>query len=106
MEHTPELWKAECKRQYIGGMIVDDDLCVMHGHVRICNVRTVTMSNGYPDKSSWANAHLLAAAPTMYEALYKIGYDPIGHPEATHGEVCKDIVEIARAAIAKTEGGA
>lgn len=37
----------------------------------------------------------------LVKALRHIGYEPIGHAEATHREVCKGMTEIARAALAK-----
>jgi hypothetical protein len=37
----------------------------------------------------------------LVKALRHIGYEPIGHAEATDREVCEGMTEIARAALAK-----
>lgn len=47
-----------------------------------------------------SNAHLIAAAPELLEALHKIGYAP---PEGPAGPTLSECVQIARAAIAKAE---
>lgn len=40
-----------------------------------------------------------AVAETMSKALNTIGYEPIGHAEATHAEVLQGCTDIARAAL-------
>lgn len=47
---------------------------------------------------------LILAAPELLEALKRIAFEPIGHPEASHQEVLDGVVHIARAAVAKAEG--
>jgi hypothetical protein len=49
-------------------------------------------------------AFLIAEAPNMLKALHKIAYEPIGEADATHERVYRDIVEIARGAVAKVKG--
>jgi hypothetical protein len=49
------------------------------------------------------DAPLIVAAPEMQEALDTIANKPIGHPEASAAQVLAQIVEIARAALAKAK---
>ena len=55
------------------------------------------------------NRPIIAAAPSMYDALHQIAYEPFGHDEATDREVLDAITALARqtvAAIAKHVEGA
>jgi len=54
------------------------------------------------------NAHdaLVADKARLVEALHKIAYEPIGHPEASYAYVYNRLVEEARAALDAVKGGA
>ncbi len=58
------------------------------------------------DPEMIANARLIAAAPDLLAALHKIGYEPIGHAEASDRQILEDITQIARSAIATARGSA
>ncbi|MGE0528775.1 MAG: hypothetical protein AB7G93_09415 [Bdellovibrionales bacterium] len=60
-------------------------------------------SFGFDREQEEANARLIAAAPTMLEALKQVVvfYDPLVHREVPVHE----LREVVRAAIAKAEGG-
>ena len=52
------------------------------------------------DQLTEANAHLIAAAPEMYEAL-KLYHD---HQKGTKGHYCWKCAEVIESALAKAEG--
>jgi len=86
----------------------DGDSLVVHSdnEHRVCFMSTPGESPGAMQKIK-ANAQLISASPDMYEALKEIAkgegrfsMDPLEHATNT----IEDMVEIARAAIAKAEG--
>lgn len=46
-----------------------------------------------------ANARLIAAAPTMFDVLRRIAYEPFGAADATHEQVLDAITALAREVI-------
>ena len=92
---TPGPWEYD-------GMVTDD-----HGHgwfVRPCAARTISVE-GRTDEEADANAHLIAAAPDLYNALNRI------MDYAHTGASVKDIIPedqpqfiAAYAALAKARG--
>ena len=61
-------------------------------------------ADGSVPRPQIASCRMHDAAPEMLEALRTIAYEPIGRSDASHEAVLNEIVLIARAAIAKTEG--
>ena len=93
-QHTPGPWEAKVP----GTIVAHSDKCVVRGEDSVIDwVATVQVSN----MPAWrANAHLIAAAPELLEALRGIVDSFETCPENLHSE----LFTAARAAIAKAEG--
>lgn len=95
MTHTAGEWRAlnvDPRKLDTGKIVVE---CISVGDVAIIPVNT-----GIPTADRMANAHLIAAAPELLEALIAMVADKDGVSNLPQGEA----LILARAAIAKAEG--
>lgn len=97
-KHTPGPWKAKPSPYH-------DDVFIVQAGMPTNRVLARFGSDDEPvDETDLANAHLIAAAPDMYEALEMVvrGQESA---EATGDAEPHPVWEIARAAFAKARGG-
>jgi hypothetical protein len=96
---TPGPWRV-CSKDGIVGVDVRSQsgrrVAATYG---ICNQARTSKAREARDKQDRANAHLIAAAPEMYEALKAIEAEHIAF-----GSLTPDAIRRAAAAIAKAEG--
>ena len=92
-QHTQGPWEADIR--IAQATVVDS-----HGNAvaDIARHEFSVTEQSYSDRRIEANAHLIAAAPTMYEAL------KTAEPYLRHANVAYNVYVQARAAIAKAEG--
>ena len=98
-KHTPGPWKVH----YEGS----GDFVVYSGDVEIGTAwsqHAHFMGSGEAELSNEANAHLIAAAPEMFDALERIANGDIGPSNANDQIIIQSIVNTARVAVAKAKG--
>lgn len=99
-EHTPGPWSIHHTEPRSGEVAVV--YCTTTGYVNICGASDREWSNSIND----ANAHLIAAAPDLYEAAYEALEDmqAVRHSCGTYE--LQGTVEKLTAALAKARGEA
>jgi hypothetical protein len=100
---TPAPWHA----LDIGEIVPSDDEGFPLDETRICFMATPGEGGGAAQDRIDANARLIAAAPSMYEALNEIakGAGPFNRDPLIHAEnTIESMKEIALAALAKARG--
>lgn len=106
--HTPGPWHVdpEYRTDRAGNMDGADQVCQPNGHT------VAFLATGMDEEAHHANAHLIAAAPEMKEALKSLaneaaGFMSMADPEA-HGQTnlrcLQRRIDAAHDAIAKAEG--
>lgn len=110
MSHTPGPWKAYWQRSYSYNRVGNWGFVSREGTIEHREVRTFNCSEEDPECA--ANARLIAAAPEMLavlEALVGVAdyaSAAIGDDNTLNSPTLRRLIDRARAAIAKAEGGA
>lgn len=99
-KYTPGPWRLLPGFQYLGRMSVT----LQTGNGKL-NLARIFLNGPTTREEGTENAHLIAAAPELYEALKELLSD-IGYSEANLVPVSKALKQQARAALAKADGGA